>query len=103
MMISSPLILVGSVSKRFSACGARIGVLISRNRELMSHALKYCQARLSVATVVGVEGLRNDDLIPLLQNAVADDLEGLAAAGGDQHVLLRQLHPQTGDNILRYV
>ena len=45
------LILVDSVSKRFSACGARIGVLISRNRELMSHALKYCQARLSVATL----------------------------------------------------
>ena len=34
------LILIDSVSKRFSACGARIGCLISRNRELMAHALK---------------------------------------------------------------
>ena len=45
------LILIDSVSKRFSACGARIGCLISKNRELMNHAMKYCQARLSVATL----------------------------------------------------
>ena len=45
------LILIDSVSKRFSACGARIGCLISRNREFMGNALKYCQARLSVATL----------------------------------------------------
>ncbi len=49
--ISENLILIDSVSKRFSACGARIGALISRNRELMGHAIKYCQARLSVATL----------------------------------------------------
>ena len=45
------LILIDSVSKRFSACGARIGCLISRNEEFMAQALKYCQARLSVATL----------------------------------------------------
>ena len=45
------LILIDSVSKRFSACGARIGCLISRNGEFMAQALKYCQARLSVATL----------------------------------------------------
>ena len=45
------LIVIDSVSKRFSACGARIGCLISKNRELMAHALKLCQARLSVATI----------------------------------------------------
>ena len=45
------LIIIDSVSKRFSACGARIGCLISKNRELMAHALKFCQARLSVATL----------------------------------------------------
>ncbi len=45
------LILIDSVSKRFSACGARIGCLISRNEAFMAHALKYCQARLSVATL----------------------------------------------------
>lgn len=45
------LILIDSVSKRFSACGARIGVLITRNQTLQQHALKICQARLSVATL----------------------------------------------------
>ena len=45
------VIIIDSVSKRFSACGARIGCIISRNRELMGEALKYCQARLAVATL----------------------------------------------------
>ena len=45
------LILIDSVSKRFSACGARIGVLITRNQTLQQHALKICQARLSLATL----------------------------------------------------
>ena len=49
--IADNAIIIDSVSKRFSACGARIGVLISRNKELMGHAMKYCQARLSVATL----------------------------------------------------
>jgi len=43
--------IIDSVSKRFSACGARVGCLISKNRELMGHALKFAQARLSVATL----------------------------------------------------
>jgi len=45
------VVIIDSVSKRFSACGARIGALISKNKELMAHALKMCQARLSVATL----------------------------------------------------
>jgi len=45
------VVLIDSVSKRFSACGARIGCLISKNREFMANALKFCQARLSVATL----------------------------------------------------
>ena len=45
------LVLIDSVSKRFSATGARIGCLISHNEEFIGHALKYCQTRLSVATV----------------------------------------------------
>ncbi len=40
-------ILIDSVSKRYSACGFRIGMMISRNRELMATALKFAQARLS--------------------------------------------------------
>ncbi|MBE6910409.1 MAG: pyridoxal phosphate-dependent aminotransferase [Ruminococcaceae bacterium] len=45
------VIVVDTVSKRFSACGARIGCLITRNKELLGQAMKYCQSRLSVATL----------------------------------------------------
>lgn len=49
--IAENAIIIDSVSKRFSACGARIGALITRNKALQQHTLKYCQARLSVATL----------------------------------------------------
>lgn len=45
------IVLIDTVSKRFSACGARIGCLLSKNRTLIGHALKLCQSRLSVATI----------------------------------------------------
>lgn len=45
------LILIDSVSKRFSACGARVGALITRNKALQQAVMKFCQARLSVATL----------------------------------------------------
>jgi len=41
------VILIDSVSKRYSACGVRIGALISRNFQVISTALKFAQARLS--------------------------------------------------------
>lgn len=44
-------ILVDSISKHYSACGARIGVIASKNKELIAQALKLCQARLSVSTI----------------------------------------------------
>ena len=45
------IVVIDTVSKRFSACGARIGCLISRNKELMAHAMKYAQCRLCVPTI----------------------------------------------------
>ena len=45
------VIVLDTVSKRFSACGARVGCILSRNKELMSHCMKMCQARLCVATL----------------------------------------------------
>ena len=45
------VIVIDTVSKRFSACGARIGCILTRNHELLGEAMKYCQARLSVATL----------------------------------------------------
>lgn len=45
--IEQNVVLMDSVSKRYSACGIRIGVLISKNKELMATAMKFAQARLS--------------------------------------------------------
>lgn len=45
--IEQNVILIDSVSKRYSACGIRIGFMISRNKEVMKTALKFAQARLS--------------------------------------------------------
>lgn len=43
-------VVVDSVSKRYSMCGARIGCLVSRNKEVIRTALKFAQARLSPPT-----------------------------------------------------
>lgn len=45
------VIVIDSVSKRFSACGARIGALISRNRAFIGQAMKLCQGRLCSPTL----------------------------------------------------
>ena len=45
------LIMVDSVSKRYSACGARIGCVISKNEELCAQFMKLCQARLCAPAV----------------------------------------------------
>ncbi|MBM4357402.1 MAG: pyridoxal phosphate-dependent aminotransferase [Deltaproteobacteria bacterium] len=44
-------VVIDSVSKRYSACGARIGALVTRNKALREAALRFGQARLSPATV----------------------------------------------------
>ncbi len=43
-------IIIDSVSKRYSMCGARIGCLVTKNKEVLSTALKFAQARLSPPT-----------------------------------------------------
>ena len=48
--IDQNTILVDSVSKRYSMCGARIGAIISKNKEVMATAMKFAQARLSPPT-----------------------------------------------------
>ncbi|MDD6043705.1 MAG: pyridoxal phosphate-dependent aminotransferase [Eubacteriaceae bacterium] len=49
--IQDRVIIIDSVSKRHSACGARIGLLISKNQELMQSVMKIAQGRLCVSTV----------------------------------------------------
>jgi aspartate aminotransferase len=45
------VILIDSISKRYSACGARIGLVASKNDELMGQVLKLCQSRLCSPTI----------------------------------------------------
>lgn len=49
--IENNVIMIDSVSKRYSMCGARIGAMITKNKEVMAAALKFGQARLSPPTV----------------------------------------------------
>lgn len=48
--IEENAIMIDSVSKRYSMCGARIGCLVSKNKEVMATAMKFAQARLSPPT-----------------------------------------------------
>lgn len=49
--VEDRVIIVDSVSKRYSACGARIGSLTSKNKEFIAQVLKLCQGRLCVPTL----------------------------------------------------
>ena len=49
--VEDRVVIIDSVSKRYSACGARIGSIASKNKELIAEILKLCQGRLCVATL----------------------------------------------------
>lgn len=52
--LANNAIMVDSVSKRFSMCGARIGCLVSKNKEVITTAMKFAQARLSPPTLAQI-------------------------------------------------
>jgi len=54
--IEENVVMLDSVSKRYSSCGSRIGALITRNREILNTALKFGQARLSPPTFGQIAG-----------------------------------------------
>lgn len=54
--IDQNVVVIDSVSKRYSMCGARIGAIVSKNQELMTNALKFGQARLSPPTLGQIAG-----------------------------------------------
>lgn len=60
--LSQQLIIVDSVSKRFNSCGARVGCVASKNKDVMQSILRFGQGRLSVATVEQLA------VVPLLTN-----------------------------------
>lgn len=59
--LENNVVLLDSISKRYSACGARIGAFICKNKEVLSAALKFAQARLSPPTFgqIGAEAALN--------------------------------------------
>jgi aspartate aminotransferase len=65
-------VLLDTISKRYSACGARIGALVTKNKEVLNAVLKFAQARLSPPTfeqILGEAacGLPNDYFDEVLQ------------------------------------
>lgn len=54
--IENNVVLIDSISKRYSMCGARIGAIVSRNKYVMQAALKFAQARLSPPTLAQIAG-----------------------------------------------
>jgi aspartate aminotransferase len=62
--IENNVVLLDSVSKRYSECGVRIGALITKNKEVISTALKFAQARLSppgLGQIVGEASIDTPD------------------------------------------
>ena len=61
--IAENLIITDSVSKQFSTCGARVGCVVTKNKDLQAALLKFCQSRLAVATMdqVGAAALYSVD------------------------------------------
>ncbi len=56
------VILLDTISKRYSACGARIGAFVSKNKEIMNTALRFAQARLSPPTLEQIAAEAATDL-----------------------------------------
>jgi aspartate aminotransferase len=50
------VVILDTVSKRYSACGARIGALVTKNKEVIAAALKFAQARLSPPAIGQIAG-----------------------------------------------
>ena len=49
-------VMIDSISKRYSACGARLGLVVSKNKAMMAEAMKLAQARLSPSTLAQILG-----------------------------------------------
>ena len=67
------VVLIDSVSKRYSACGIRVGAMISKNKELMATAIKFAQARLSPPTFGQVAAEAAIDTAPDYFTKVLDE------------------------------
>jgi aspartate aminotransferase len=62
--VGNNVIMLDSVSKRYSECGVRIGALVTKNKEVIATALKFAQARLSPPGLGQVAGEASIDTPP---------------------------------------
>lgn len=67
------VIVIDSVSKRFSACGARVGLLISKNKAFMSQSMKWMQCRLCASTADQVAAAALYGIDPSYFDAVREE------------------------------
>lgn len=58
------LVVMDTISKRYSACGARLGALVTKNKQLLDAVMKFAQARLSPPTFAQIAGEAAVDLPP---------------------------------------
>ncbi len=71
--IEDRAVMVDSISKRYSACGARVGCVVSRNKEFMGAMLKFGQARLCPPTIDQLAAQRAQDIPPSYFAQVRDE------------------------------
>ncbi len=70
------VVVIDSISKRFSACGARVGAIVSRNKSLMETTLKFGQARLSPPSLGQLAGASLFDLPQSYYDEVVNEYTG---------------------------
>ena len=71
--IEQNAIMIDSVSKRFSMCGARIGWVVSKNEQVLKSVLKFAQARLSPPTYSQIAAERAFDVPETYFTEVIDE------------------------------
>jgi aspartate aminotransferase len=73
--IEDRVIVTDSISKRYSACGARIGCVASKNKTVMGQILKLCQGRLCVATIEQIGAAALSSVSPKYMRDVITEYE----------------------------
>lgn len=71
--VEKNVVLMDTISKRYSACGGRIGALVTRNKELYNTAMKFAQARLSPPSFAQIAGEAAIDLPDNYFDATKDE------------------------------
>jgi aspartate aminotransferase len=69
------VIVIDSISKRFSACGARVGAVVTRNKSVLQTVMKFAQARLSPPSLGQIAGEALFDLGPDYYSGIVKEYE----------------------------